>query len=506
MGEITVAFRINGGLGTHLIQANYLKCFYDKFSQYPIKITVFGHSSEQINDALFQGQNFVFEYTVRNQYVERGYDLIVDLRFFCRVVSCNEKKLSSEAPDLYDLVQFWVRFQNDRGTRPYFKLLPECDFNIYTYARIKGMTRFNIADVDGRLGVGNDYRMEVKIFQPEERLLGKLGLRPKQYITLQRGANVGNHVYDSPKLWPQNYYDRLVHWLKNNYRKYTLVQLGSDPEHTAEMQDIDLNLVGKTTLDDIKVLLKNSMLHIDGECGLVHLRKALKGGPSVVLFGPTPIYHFAYDGNINIRNTTCPESCASLFDAWQRKCLLHEKPLCMYELTPEIVEAKIDDFMKGKMQKSQKFKSKLEKIIAVGEIHFNQQWVSEWLSKYEIYDYKVIKIALHELRCQLFNGVDWDVVRLIDHPAYQYLCGNENAYTEYMELNKKYNPDHVHSVTRFQNLVKELECNGFHEKEMLVVNGKLKLMDGIHRACWLLKKYGGDYEIQALRVYGNFNI
>ena len=48
---------------------------------------------------------------------------------------------------------------------------------------------------------------------------------------------------------------------------------------------------------DLKILLKNALYHIDGECGMVHLRKALKTGPSVVLFGPTPIKFFSYSNN-----------------------------------------------------------------------------------------------------------------------------------------------------------------------------------------------------------------
>lgn len=39
--------------------------------------------------------------------------------------------------------------------------------------------------------------------------------------------------------------------------------------------------------EKLKVILKHAKLHIDSEGGLVHLRHAIKGGPSVVLFGPT---------------------------------------------------------------------------------------------------------------------------------------------------------------------------------------------------------------------------
>lgn len=65
--------------------------------------------------------------------------------------------------------------------------------------------------------------------------------------------------------------------------------MGESPERCKTLHGIDVNLIGKTDWDDLKILLKNALYHIDGECGMVHLRKALKTGPSVVLFGPTPI-------------------------------------------------------------------------------------------------------------------------------------------------------------------------------------------------------------------------
>ncbi|WP_428073006.1 glycosyltransferase family 9 protein [Candidatus Avelusimicrobium faecicola] len=107
----------------------------------------------------------------------------------------------------------------------------------------------------------------------------------------------------------------------------------------------DKNLAGKTSLEEIKVILKHAFLHIDSEGGLVHLRHALKGGASCVFYGPTSPQVYGYSENISLCSNVCPIYCECYSRTWQKKCL-RGKRICMESITPQyaldkIIEAKL---------------------------------------------------------------------------------------------------------------------------------------------------------------------
>ncbi|WAW00359.1 hypothetical protein NB636_02695 [Oxalobacter aliiformigenes] len=130
--------------------------------------------------------------------------------------------------------------------------------------------------------------------------------------------------------------------LKLSFPDIKIVQLGVSHERCESMQNIDINLIEKTTLPDIAALLKNAWLHIDCEGGLVHLRHALKGGKSVVIFGPTSPSFFGYSENINIRSDLCKYPCEWLTENWQKKCIRKSnKHICMKSINADIVMNKI---------------------------------------------------------------------------------------------------------------------------------------------------------------------
>ena len=118
-----------------------------------------------------------------------------------------------------------------------------------------------------------------------------------------------------------------------------IVQIGDDK--TPELlNSVDINLVGRTNLEELKVILKASKLHIDSEGGLVHMRKALNGGGSVVLFGPTSKEFFGYSSNINIKaEGACTSDCQWLSDKWDSLCIktMSNNNVCMKAIEPNKV-------------------------------------------------------------------------------------------------------------------------------------------------------------------------
>ena len=95
-------------------------------------------------------------------------------------------------------------------------------------------------------------------------------------------------------------------------------------------------------MDDLLGLLQSAKLHISQEGGIPILRHVLKGGPSVVLFGPTDEKFFGYEENINITARTCPHPCEWLTKDWMKKCLRtnYQQP-CMQDIKPKDVLSQI---------------------------------------------------------------------------------------------------------------------------------------------------------------------
>lgn len=101
-----------------------------------------------------------------------------------------------------------------------------------------------------------------------------------------------------------------------------------------KIENADVHLLGKN-LELVKYILKNSLLHIDCEGGLVHLASQL-GTKCVVLFGATDVDYYSYRQNINL----VAEICTPCYMAWSSgsECLLKSKePPCMLSITPQKV-------------------------------------------------------------------------------------------------------------------------------------------------------------------------
>ena len=101
---------------------------------------------------------------------------------------------------------------------------------------------------------------------------------------------------------------------------------------------VDINLIDNTTLHQAALLIKQSLLHVDGESGLVHLAKALHT-KCVVIFGPTNVDYFGHQRNENICSEVC-SNCWWITHDWLDKCPRGlVEPECMRSVTPERVHS-----------------------------------------------------------------------------------------------------------------------------------------------------------------------
>jgi len=98
-------------------------------------------------------------------------------------------------------------------------------------------------------------------------------------------------------------------------------------------------------LEVTKWVLRQSMLHIDCEGGLVHLATQLST-KCAVIFGPTPPTFYGYEQNINILPEKCG-NCMGVHDEWSTVCFKGQaQPECMYSTTAEKVLKEVSNLLK----------------------------------------------------------------------------------------------------------------------------------------------------------------
>lgn len=325
-----IAVQLKGGIGDQLLDLNWLYHLKNYLNGIDIDL----YCRTIIKDVFCKDLCFLNScYFEMDDIAVEKYDLILKVERFPKIIYENESACDLNI-HLKNYVEALKKFEQTFSK--FFSFGNRFDGVSATYSTIVNKKRIQQPDVFGLLNVGRDFPFEFQI--PKSALADKFNLYDAPFITFHRGCDT-NHTKNSNKLWPLQYYNALINAIKKKFPHLILVQLGINSERCPDMEKIDVNLVGQTTMADICDILKHSALHIDGEGGFVHIRHALKGGKSVVLFGPTSPEFFGYDENINLRSTVCPCCCEHILEKWDEKCLITntDKPLCMKELKPETV-------------------------------------------------------------------------------------------------------------------------------------------------------------------------
>lgn len=221
--------------------------------------------------------------------------------------------------------------------------MTRCTDQYIQYERAKRLgencyTSFNYGGIFNML----DYHVHIPLENKALGIFKKLHL--SNYITLTYGwcEKVVLKGKTIDKVWPLEYYEKLVNLLRQTYPEYQLVQVGA--KDNTKIAGVDYYAIG-LDLEISKYILKYSMLHIDCEGGLVHLATQL-GTKCVVMFGPTHISYYGYKENINIIADNCCCECRHLIVG--HECMRGlNKPECMYKISVEQVFEKIKTYMDG---------------------------------------------------------------------------------------------------------------------------------------------------------------
>jgi len=177
-------------------------------------------------------------------------------------------------------------------------------------------------------------------------VLESVGLAGKEYITFHDGIDASFELKGARplKCWALDNWRELARMIKQKYPHILIVQLGG--KNSPKFDFADVCLVGKTALADLPALLNHSMLHIDGESGLVQLSRYLKNR-SIVMFGPTDKPFFEIKKNINLKENACQSCMWLLGPQWHTKCALgYHSCLNMQALTAQRVFESVQEILK----------------------------------------------------------------------------------------------------------------------------------------------------------------
>lgn len=322
-----IAFCPTGGLGDYIISAKVLEeiqgicaCRLDVFCEKE----VFGRT-------VYSSRKDVFLRAYKDFEKSRGsYDLALLVEHFVHVKNYDRKRLSGLSPRLYQKVSYIV----DNWDWLYVDI-PENYWREriqFERCRTLGLDRWT------ELRMGKAFEIaDKKVFIPMDRFgmeeWEKSGYAEKTYITMNYGADVMRAGFKQLKMWPKAYFAELVKMLHQEFPNMKAVQLGSSDAECVE--GCDKYVFGKS-MEQTKWILKNSLVHIDCEGGLVHLATQL-GTKCVVIFGPTPVHIYGYAENINLWNKKC-SNCMGLHNNWAYQCYRgQEASECMASITPETV-------------------------------------------------------------------------------------------------------------------------------------------------------------------------
>lgn len=337
---ISIAFFSCGGIGDNIIAKKFLTELlgYTKGSICNVDIYV-SKAGLEYAPSLFADCDFVNEF-FSDSIMPREltqYDVVIRFGYVLGIHHLAEQKISTYDSGFFDKLkqlqrafsQYGLDAEGHLSQGTHFARCKLFGFNCYTAYNYGNV--LNITDSKVDIPLLEEYVAEYK----------ELSL--KNYITINFGWGYNPQGRNKlpNKVWPIRHYEEFVRLFHEAFPNITVVQLGiNDSFH---IESVDKYVFGKS-LEVVKYVLRDSLLHIDCEGGLVHLATQL-GTKCVVLFGPTPVHYFGYDSNINIVSQEC-RNCYYLYDDFSVCARGLEEPECMASIAPKTVLEKVSEYLK----------------------------------------------------------------------------------------------------------------------------------------------------------------
>jgi SAM-dependent methyltransferase len=356
-----IAVNMVGGFGDVLILSAWVKELYRRLDCV-VEIDVFRADKA----VLFH----LMPYKIRifNNYLYHnavGYDLKLEIEHFIKINHWVPYRILEKDKKLYDLLEKINVFNKEY--EKYLTAQPYLDGEWANLMTKLGRNRWSELNIGGAFDFDNTKGL-LHLDIVKYSVLEKLGVREKKYVTVHIGSDITwNKDKQQVKEWTINHYLKLCELIKQRYPDLLIVQLGANK--SLSISNVDKNCLGKLSMAESIIILKYSLLHIDGESGLVHIRRQLHG-KSIVLFGPTPIEYFKYNENININSPIQCTNCMWMVNEWHINCLVtgHGHPAkCMEAITPQMVMTEFTKYMDTVLAKEIKiFQTTLEIYSTAG--------------------------------------------------------------------------------------------------------------------------------------------
>jgi hypothetical protein len=333
--RLLVAIRCNGCLGDLIIHSSFIDRFYREFGRPIINVIV---RSERLPEAGFAFHDSPAVALVTDAADCRPsttpYDVVLSLAEFASYDFVRTTRVKRIAPEVLDKIEAARQIQ--LPYRAFIDAQPSFDGLFATAATQFGLRRLDLLGWLANVEFTQNHPLLACPDAAGYRLFKNLGLAQRPYVTIHNGWDNVTHrnTTNATKGWPVAYYERFVAGFKERFPGLAVVQLGA--KTSRPIAGTDINLLNDTTLHEAAWILKHSLLHVDGDSGLVHLARALHT-KSLVLFGPTNHDFFRYEQNETCFSTNCNNCWWSTHD-WMRSCPRgFDEPICMKSIEPSTV-------------------------------------------------------------------------------------------------------------------------------------------------------------------------
>jgi hypothetical protein len=325
-----LGFCVDGGMGDHVVAARFIMDLVNHVGDPSVRVDVYC-KKPALMSWLIGGMSHphrVLEYHADFKYVQCRYHVFLNVVTFAEVLSSRLNGVLD--PLLRERLDTIVGCVVAAG-EPMEMMMrnhPLMDGYLGAYAALKGYRRHNFPHAMA----GIPYRSDTMNLETPPAILASLGLSAGGYITISNGFDAEmapGYTGPATKVYP--YFDEVTRLLKQNLPELDVVQIGCST--SIPIPYADLNLIGKTSIQEAAGILQCARLHLDCEGGLVHLASAV-GTRSCVLFGPTRADYFGYENNINIDPPECG-GCWWMEKSWMTHCVRgYAQPACMYSRSP----------------------------------------------------------------------------------------------------------------------------------------------------------------------------
>jgi len=137
----------------------------------------------------------------------------------------------------------------------------------------------------------------------------------------------------------------------------------------------------------------------------------------------------------------------------------------------------------------------MDALLRDERFDLDEEFALRTLEAMRIRSYEYTRMRLGDIKSVWYDG---SVFPLARSAPYRYLCGDTAAYDEYCRY---YEAHHLFPVSRerFDGLIRSME--EYDPRKAIVLRRDNTLLDGQHRACCLLRRYGEDFQVPVVRLH-----